>query len=264
MTTQTLAFEPTRDSTRNLRLALLWALAGALAVAGVLPYALALNPSLAARIPVPLPAFIAVQFLQGFALLLLLSWIGLRLGQAIGLDSPLARAFVYREPVSLPGKRTLAMAGIAGCVTALVLIVLDKAFQPFMPAIALPALAPVDLWKRILACFYGGITEELLCRLFFMTLLVWILRKLAGKSDAAPASWMIWTGIVGATVLFGVGHLPAAAAVWPLTPLVIARTVLLNAVAGIPFGFLYWRKGLEHAMAAHFCADVVLHVIVGS
>jgi membrane protease YdiL (CAAX protease family) len=40
--------------------------------------------------------------------------------------------------------------------------------------------------------------------------------------------------------------------------------VLLNAVAGIPFGFLYWRKGLEHAMAAHFCADVVLHVIVGS
>lgn len=264
MPTQTFTFDSGRDSSRNGRLAFAWALAGALAVVGIVPYSLALNPSLAARIPMPLPAFLAVQFIQGFALLLLLSWAGLRLGQAIGLGSPLARAFVYREPMPWPRMRTWAMACVAGSATALALVVLDKAFQPFMPAMTLSAPAPVDLWKRMLACFYGGIVEELLCRLFLMTLFVWILHKIARSSRPVPKAWMFWIGILGAAVVFGLGHLPAAAGVWQLTPLVVARTVLLNALAGIPFGLIYWRKGLEHAMAAHFCADIVLHVIVGT
>jgi hypothetical protein len=264
MTAQSLAFTPTTDSTRHVRLAFCWALAGALAVAALLPYQLALNPSLGARIPMPLPAFFAVQVVQGFALLLLLSWIGLRLGHAIGLDAPLARAFVYREPMPLSPKRNWAMACIIGGLAGVALIGLDKAFQPFMPAMTLSVQAPVDLWKCMLACFYGGITEELICRLFVMTLLVWILHKLSRRGVSAPATWMIWAGIAGAALLFGVGHLPAAATAWPLTPPVIARTVLLNAIGGIAFGFLYWRRGLEHAMVAHFCADIVLHVIVGT
>jgi len=31
--------------------------------------------------------------------------------------------------------------------------------------------------------------------------------------------------------------------------------------AGHPFGFLYWQKGMESAMAVHFSADIVLHMI---
>lgn len=262
MMTQTLAFGSSAAPSPSGRLALWWAVAGALASAGAVPYALALNPSLAARIPMPLPAFLAVQFMQGFVLLLLLSWAGLRLGRTVGLGSPLAGAFVYREPMPPAPMRTWVLTCVAGSVTALALVVLDKAFQPFMPP--MPGLASVDLWKRMLACFYGGIAEELICRLFLMTLLVWALHKLAGKSGSAPTTWMIWTGIVGATVVFGLGHLPAAAGIWELTPVVVARTVLLNALVGIPFGVLYWRKGLEHAMVAHFCADIVAHVIVGT
>ena len=40
----------------------------------------------------------------------------------------------------------------------------------------------------------------------------------------------------------------------------VARTVLLNAVAGVVFGWLYWKRGLEMAMLAHFGGDLVLHV----
>ena len=54
--------------------------------------------------------------------------------------------------------------------------------------------------------------------------------------------------------------LPAAAQVWGLDAMVVARTVLLNAVAGIAFGWLYWKRGLEMAVLAHFGADLVLHV----
>jgi membrane protease YdiL (CAAX protease family) len=31
----------------------------------------------------------------------------------------------------------------------------------------------------------------------------------------------------------------------------VARTVLLNAVVGVLFGWLYWRRSLEAAMVAH-------------
>jgi membrane protease YdiL (CAAX protease family) len=42
----------------------------------------------------------------------------------------------------------------------------------------------------------------------------------------------------------------------------VIKVILLNAVGGIIFGWLYWKKGLESAMISHFSADIVLHVIL--
>ena len=44
-------------------------------------------------------------------------------------------------------------------------------------------------------------------------------------------------------------------------PTVVVRTIALNAIAGIAFGWLFWKHGLEMAMLAHFSADIVLHVV---
>jgi membrane protease YdiL (CAAX protease family) len=44
--------------------------------------------------------------------------------------------------------------------------------------------------------------------------------------------------------------------------MVILRAVLLNGLGGIVFGYLYWKRGLEAAMIAHFSADIVLHVLL--
>ncbi|EIM03021.1 CPBP family intramembrane metalloprotease [Rhodanobacter thiooxydans] len=72
---------------------------------------------------------------------------------------------------------------------------------------------------------------------------------------------MFMLAIVLAALLFGGGHLPAAHAADLLgTPLLIARIVLLNAVVGVACDGPFWKYGLEHAMLAHFCADLVLHV----
>jgi membrane protease YdiL (CAAX protease family) len=95
-----------------------------------------------------------------------------------------------------------------------------------------------------------------------MSLLVWLARQLLART-APVSSGAAWIGIVGAAVLFGMGHLPAAAVQWPLTTMVVMRIVMLNAAGGIVFGWLYWRRGLAHSMAAHFFADVVLHGIGG-
>jgi membrane protease YdiL (CAAX protease family) len=44
--------------------------------------------------------------------------------------------------------------------------------------------------------------------------------------------------------------------------MVVLRAVVLNGLGGIVFGWFYWRHGLLSAMASHFSADLVIHVIV--
>jgi membrane protease YdiL (CAAX protease family) len=253
----------TQATKKNARLALFWTILGTLGALAVFPYQLALNPSAVAQVPVPLPVLVIAQTAQTCLLLLLLSWLGLRLGQSIGLDSPFARAWVYGlEPPSV-SHRALVVASLTGAVGGLVIRLLDRLFQPFMPPTTHPTGGNIELWKRLLASFYGGITEELLLRLFLMTLIAWIIWKIACKGRAAPTAVVFWIAIVVAAVLFGVGHLPATASVWPLTTIVVVRAIALNGLAGLAFGFFYWRWGLEHAMLAHFCADIALHGVGG-
>lgn len=249
----------TKATRPQLRLAILLALWGALATLAVLPYLFALQPALAARIPVPLPVFALVQFVQGGAVLLLLGWIGLRCADRIGLDAPFARALAYRTAMPAFVPRTWLIACATGLLAGALIKVLDLGFQDYLPPASVPSPEAIAFWKRALATLYGAITEELICRLFLMTLVVWAALKLSGR-QGPPGVGLILLGVVVAAVLFGLLHLPAVAQVWPLTPVVVSRAILLNAIGGIAFGILYWRYGLEHAMAAHLFADIALHV----
>lgn len=119
----------------------------------------------------------------------------------------------------------------------------------------------VPLWKGFLASFYGAISEEIVMRLFLMTLIVWIIFKIRKTEDGKPTTLGIWIAIIVSAVIFGLGHLPITGSITSITPLIIGRAVLLNGVGGIVLGWLYWKKGLESAMMGHFSADIVLNVI---
>ena len=95
-----------------------------------------------------------------------------------------------------------------------------------------------------------------------MTLLVWIFFKIKKTEDGKPTNADMWLAIILAAVIFGIGHLPTLLAITTPSPLLIVRTIVINCVAGIIFGWLYWKKGLESAMISHFSADIVLHVIL--
>ena len=75
---------------------------------------------------------------------------------------------------------------------------------------------------------------------------------------------VFWTANIIAALLFGLGHLPSASLVMPITPLVVVAALTLNGIAGLAFGFLYWRRGLEAAMLAHFTGDFVVYVVGAS
>jgi hypothetical protein len=64
-------------------------------------------------------------------------------------------------------------------------------------------------------------------------------------------------------VIFGAGHLSiTAAAGLPITPLIIARAIVLNSVGGLMFGWLFWTFGFESAALAHFFADVIMYTLI--
>lgn len=115
---------------------------------------------------------------------------------------------------------------------------------------------PVD--ALLIGVFFGGITEEIVTRWGLMSLLVFTLGWLrhgagAGRKTVVerPLPLIYWSSICLAALAFAAAHLPAAAAVAPLTEVVIARVLLLNTVAGVLFGWLFWRYTLESAMVAH-------------
>jgi membrane protease YdiL (CAAX protease family) len=54
--------------------------------------------------------------------------------------------------------------------------------------------------------------------------------------------------------------MPLASQLMPVTAVTIVYILSLNGIAALAFGYLYWERGLEAAMVAHFTADLVLHV----
>lgn len=144
---------------------------GALGAVAVLPYTLALYPARAAQLPLPSGVLALASAGQSFVLLLALCW----------LDSPLARALVERRPVPRVA-RTLLVARVAGLLTGGGLLALDLLFAPLLPPTAQGTLPAVVLWKGLLVSFYGGITEELLLRLFLMTLVAWLIGRIFSRS----------------------------------------------------------------------------------
>lgn len=243
----------------DLKLAALLGVLGALATAALFPYLLIIMPEALSSVRIPLPALIAVQSLQAAALLTLLSFFGLRMGHYVGLDAPWLRALLFRrERHRQPWLAAVALGAFAG----LLIVSLDPLFAPYLPAqlhSQAATTAQASAMAGFLASFYGAIGEELQLRLFLMTLLVWSLSKLAGDR-ATPLQF--WIALILAALLFGAGHLPAAASIWPLDAVVVSRVIVLNSVAGLIFGWLYWRHGLESAMLSHFSADLILHVVV--
>jgi membrane protease YdiL (CAAX protease family) len=241
--------------TSDVRVALLLGAASSLSVAGLFPYLLVVAPKLRTSTR-PMWFTVLTQTVRAGFTMCILAWIGLYLGAPLGLDAPLVRAWVTHQ-FNSHGVGFMPLAAIVGAATGALILVLDRyVFLRSLPAVALESVGRAARWKGFLASFYGAIVEEILSRLFLMTVLVWILARVFGGAS---------TGVfVAACVLsaigFAAGHLPAVAQHSPLSRPVATRVLALNTLAGIVFGFFFWRYGLEHAMVAHFAADLVLHV----
>ena len=105
---------------------------------------------------------------------------------------------------------------------------------------------------------YGGITEELLTRWGLVSLFAWLGWRLSGRPDGLKNS-IFWIAIAGSALLFALGHLPLLMLITPNPQSWLVAAVLLgNAIPGILFGWLFWRKGIEAAILAHVISSVLV------
>jgi hypothetical protein len=199
-----------------------------------------------------------------------LAAIGLFLATRIGLGLPLVEGWAKKEPTRSQLRRVLGLSVLVGVAASFVILGLDVfVFGPPLAAelhrlgIVLPATIRPPAWQGLLASFSAGVNEEVMFRLFGVTLLAWLGSLVSRDSEGKPTPPVLWIAIAALAVAFGLAHLPATAAIGlPLDALVVTRAIVLNGIGGMAFGWLYWRRGLESAMMAHFSADLVLHVLL--
>jgi membrane protease YdiL (CAAX protease family) len=246
----------TRRSGSTLRLALLLWVAGMLGVVVITVTAL---PALLRDIPLPAPLWVLslASLAQSAILLALAVWAGVALAAAVGLRAPVFEAAATATPLA-PALRPQLVPGLAGGIAGGIALAAVSAYAPDVLA-ALQERFTLPLLARVL---YGGITEELLLRWGMMTALVWLAWRFLQGRSGAPRPGYIWFAICASALLFGAGHLPAAAAlVGTLTTDVVLYVLVANTAFGVLFGYLFWRYGLEAAIIAHATAHGVGEVV---
>ena len=172
--------------------------------------------------------------------------LGHLLAQKIGLAKPFRFA---KKPLLI----TLGLSLVFG-----VLFSLDYwTFGAAMPELR-AGLDHITLNNWLASVLYGGIVEELMLRLFFMSLIAWLLQKLLKKQTTG----ILVAANVIAALLFAAGHLPATLMLFgTLTPMLLFRCFLLNGGFGLFFGWAYRKYGIQYAMVAHACLHIVSKLI---
>lgn len=152
-------------------------------------------------------------------------------------------------------KKKLLLPIIFGIVSALLIVLGDR----FVFASILPDATQYtfDYIYFLGGLLYGGIVEEVIMRLFLLTMLLFIFDKL--KLSKVRSEYI---AIIITSLLFGLLHLPAMALITPLTGMIVVRTVLLNAVPAFLFGYLYVKEGLWYSMIAHMTTHIVMQLVL--
>lgn len=183
---------------------------------------------------------------------LVLGALGIVLGKKVGL---------WKDEIAITRKPLVASV-IVAVVGGLALILPDLLFfgkysEAIMNSYAVKPTVPYI----IATVTYGAVIEEVMLRLFAMSLVAFILHKLFGKKHDKPTTAVLIAANVIAAVLFAAGHLPATVLLIGNSPLIIFRCFLLNGAFGLLFGYLYRKYGLRYAMIAHGGCHVISKLI---
>ena len=243
-------------------------LAGSPGIVALVGYIYLTTPPAAVPAGLSLPLLAVLSAVNPLLLLGVACLAGAYTAPRVGLQSYLVDRKETGEGVWERLRDEVGLAFGVGVVGGVLIVLLDAVLMPFvaqdLPQSVIGATSPTIasvLAYAPVRFLYGGITEELMLRFGLMSLLAFVGWRVTGRQGDGPGPGVMWAAIVGSAVLFGVGHLPALAQSMTLTPALVARTVLLNAVAGVLFGWLYWRRSLEATMVSHASFHVPLVVL---
>ena len=164
-------------------------------------------------------------------------------------------------------KKAIIDTTIITIISVLVLFPGDKLlFGPLNTWVSEQYIVKPTIYKMIGGLLVGGIIEEVMMRLFFMSLIIFIITKLFYKNKKEiPTIVFVVANIISA-LLFAAGHLPSTSIMTALTPVIIIRCFLFNGGLGLAFGYLYRKYGIGYAMIshglAHLFADTLMLIFI--
>ena len=194
----------------------------------------------------------AVTAAQSAGYGLILGAIGILIAEKIGL---------WRNERKLKIRPLLWTAAVA-VVSGLAIILLDLFyFSNANQAIADSYAVKPTLTYILASVLYGGVIEEVMLRLFWMSLAALVLHKIFERKTDGVSTWVLIAANVISALLFAAGHLPATFMMIGNSPMIIARCFIMNGGAGLMFGWLYRKYGLRYSMLAHAGCHVVMKLV---
>lgn len=192
-----------------------------------------------------------IASMQTLIYALICGFLGYILSEKTGLMKPVR---FEKKPTAV----TIGMTLFSGLVLCTDLFY----FRNHIPQVAAMYQGKPSFAYWMASVLYGGVMEEVMLRLFMMSLLVYFAWKLFfRREDNPPASVMIAANIL-VSLLFAAGHLPSTVQMFgEITPMILLRCFLLNGAAGLVFGYLYRKYGIQYSMLAHAGAHVVWKVL---
>ncbi|MCM1049892.1 MAG: CPBP family intramembrane metalloprotease [Clostridiales bacterium] len=161
-------------------------------------------------------------------------------------------------------KKKLSVALIVSAISGIIFSLDYWTFGRAIDGIQEGTEAGMTLNGIITKVLYGGVIEEVMSRLFLMTLIAFIIWKIfyrrCSKEDI-PTGVFIAANILVA-LAFAAGHLPGTIMTFGgLTPLILFRCFLYNGGMGLVFGWFYRKYGIIYSMVSHAVCHIVSSLI---
>ena len=160
-------------------------------------------------------------------------------------------------------KKALFTTGIITIIGALILFPGDKLIFGSLSSWVNNQYNVSPTIPRIIGnLLVGGVIEEVMLRLFFMSLLIFVSSKLFYKDKKViPIKIYVVANIIS-SIFFAAGHIPATMTMTTLTPVILVRCFLLNGGIGLCFGYLYRKYGIGYAMISHGFIHLISDILM--
>ena len=198
-----------------------------------------------------LSLYYLITTMQALIYALIFGFFGYILSDKIGLMKPLR---FEKKPTMV----TIGMTLLTGFLLCTDLFY----FRNQIPQVAVMYQGKPSFAYWMASVLYGGVIEEIMLRLFMMSLIAYAGWKLFFRREAIPPTGVIIAANILAALLFAAGHLPSTMQMFgEITPMILLRCFLLNGAGGVVFGYLYRKYGIQYAMMAHAGAHIVWKII---
>ncbi len=213
-----------------------------------LPFALKIIPA-KVLLKYSINTIIVVSIVQSLIFIFICAAIGATLAQRIGFRTIIDEIASTRKDLWIILKRQFIYGVPIGMIGALVAYLVAPDFITYLKS-----------FPQLMRLF-GGLYEEIIMRWGIMTLIVWIIWRTIQKGKGIPQKLLLWSGIILSQILFASGHILNLIKFGIANPFWSVVTIF---IVSFPWGWLYWKRGIESAIIAHvsFHAFVILLVVI--